>query len=86
MASIKKANLNLVTKIITSLVMYISYCPNHFFAAKNVLYMAKTIISLLITYNKSEITIQNNLATKPITYLDHCSNHLFTIKNVLYVV
>lgn len=45
-----------VPKTITILIIYLDYRFNRFFAAKNTLYMPKTIIELAIACNKSKMT------------------------------
>lgn len=62
-ANIKKGDLNFVAKAITSLIIYLSQYPNRFPTSKDILYIAKTITGLLITYNKSEITQKSDLVT-----------------------
>lgn len=51
---------NLVNKLIT----YLGYYFSRFSAINNILYIAKTIASLPIIYNKSKITQKNNLINK----------------------
>lgn len=75
--SFEKADLDFMSKAIISLVIYLSYCPNPLSAAKDALYMIKTIASLLIACNKSKIT--------QVTYFNPYLNCPSITKNTLYV-
>lgn len=45
-----------MTKIITSLITYLSFYLNKFFTTKNTLYIVKIVADLLICQNKNKIT------------------------------
>lgn len=64
-ANIREVILDLVAKTITSLLTYISYHCNCLLTVKDALYLAKTVVDLLITCNISKMTQK---AIKEISY------------------
>lgn len=54
-ASFAKVDLNFKANTIKNLIIYLESYFKHFFDTKNILYLAKTVTSLLITCNKNEI-------------------------------
>lgn len=61
--NIEKTDFNFLTNVTISLAMYFEFYFNCLFAAKDFLYLAKTVIGLPITYNISKMTQKSNLTT-----------------------